>query len=135
MSQIFKITSEERQELNSTIPFLGQNLEKFVSNFYERFLDKDTLEFIQHHSKESLINMFSSSLNVIIAHTDETFPTEEYINMLKAQYPGITIMVQNRGLFISSFMQALVDTLKENYTDRLGYLWYKAISSFVMCFR
>ena len=135
MAQIFKITAEEREELTSSIPLLGQNLEKFVSNFYERFLDKDTLKFIKHHSKESLINMFSSSLNVIIAHTDESFPTDEYINLLKTQYPGISIMVQNRGLFISSFMQAIVDTLKENYNDRLGYLWYKAISSFVLCLK
>ena len=135
MVQIFKITDEERQELTSSIPLLGLNLEKFVSNFYQHFLDKDTLEFIQHHSKESLINMFSSSLNIIIAHTEESFPTEEYINILKAQYPGITIMIQNKGLFISSFMEAIVDTLKENYYDRLGYLWYKAISSFVLCFK
>ena len=135
MASIFKISDEERQELTACIPLLGQKLEKFVSNFYEYFLDKDTLHFIQHHSKESLINMFSSSLNIIIAHTDESFPTEEYITSLKTQYPGITIMVQNKGLFISSFMQALVETLKENYTDRLGYLWYKAISSFVLCFK
>ncbi len=132
MAQIFKISDLERQELTSCVPLLGQNLEKFVSSFYEHFLDKETLKFIQHHSKESLINMFSSSLNIIIAHTDESFPTEEYINILKTQYPGITIMTQNKGLFISSFMQAIVDTLKENYNDRLGYLWYKAISSFVL---
>ena len=135
MAQIFKITDEERQELTSSVPLLGLNLEKFVSNFYQHFLDKDTLEFIKHHSKESLINMFSSSLNIIIAHTDESFPTDEYINTLKVQYPGITIMLQNKGLFISSFMQAIVDTLRENYNDRLGYLWYKAISSYVLCFK
>ena len=132
MTQIFKISDEERQELTSSITLL--NLEQFVSNFYQHFLDQETLEFIQHHSKESLINMFSSSLNIIIAHTDESFPIDEYINILKAQYPGITIMVQNKGLFISSFMQAFVDTLKENYNDRLGYLWYKAISSFIFKF-
>lgn len=131
MSLIFKMSDEERQELTSSVTLL--DLENFVSNFYQHFLDQDTLEFIQHHSKESLINMFSASLNIIIAHTDESFPFNEYINILKTQYPGITIMLQNKGSFISSFMQAMVDTLKKNYTDRLGYLWYKAISSF--CFR
>ena len=135
MTQIFKISEEERQELTSSVSLLGLNLEQFVSNFYQHFLDQETLEFIQHHSKESLINMFSSSLNIIIAHTDESFPLGEYIDILKTQYPGISIMLQNKGLFISSFMQALVDTLKENYTDRLGYLWYKAISSFVFGFK
>ena len=74
MSILFKINDQERQELTSSIPLLGANLEKFVSSFYEHFLDQDTLHFIQHHSKESLINMFSSSLNVIIAQTDESFP-------------------------------------------------------------
>lgn len=133
MAQLFKISDEERQELTSSITLL--NLENFVSNFYQHFLDQETLEFIQHHSKESLINMFSASLNIIIAHTDESFPLAEYLDSIKMQYPGITIMLQNKGLFISSFMQAFVDTLKENYTDRLGYLWYKAISSFVFAFK
>ena len=135
MGQVFKVSAEERQELNSSIPLLGANLEDFVSNFYQHFLEQETLDFIQHHSKESLINMFSSSLNIAIAHTDESFPVDEYITILKTEYPGITIMVQNKGLFINSFMQAIVDTLKGNYTDRLGYLWYKAISSFVLCFK
>ena len=71
MGLIFKISDEERQELTSSVPFLGLNLEKFVSSFYEHFLEKETLHFIQHHSKESLINMFSSALNLFIAHTDE----------------------------------------------------------------
>ena len=135
MGHVFKISDEERQELNASIPLLGLNLEQFVSNFYQHFLEKETLHFIQHHSKESLINMFSTTLNIIIAHTDESFPLEEYITILKTEYPGIVIMIQNKGLFINSFMQALVDTLKGNYTDRLGYLWYKAISSFVLCFK
>lgn len=135
MSQLFKITVEERQELTSSVSLLGSDLEKFVSNFYQHFLDQETIEFIQHHSKESLINMFSSCLNIIIAHTDESFPLNDYINMLKTQYPGITIMLQNKGLFISSFMQAIVATLKDNYSDRLGYLWYKATSSFVSGFK
>ena len=135
MSILFKINDQERQELTSSIPLLGANLEKFVSSFYEHFLDQDTLHFIQHHSKESLINMFSSSLNVIIAQTDESFPLEDNINKLKTQYDGILILVHIMVLFISSFMQAIGDTLKENYTDRLGYLWYKAISGFVLGFK
>ena len=135
MSLIFKMSDEEREELTSSVTLLGSDLEKFVSNFYQHFLDQETLEFIQHHSKESLINMFSSALNIIIAHTDESFPFDEYIRILKEQYPGISIMLQNKGLFVSSFMQAIVDTLKENYTDRLGYLWYKATSSFVSGFK
>jgi len=135
IAQIFKVSDEERQELTSTVPLLGLKLEKFVSSFYEHFLEKETLHFIQHHSRDSLINMFSSALNLIIAHTEESFPIQEYIESLKTQYPGISIMMQNKGLFISSFMNAIVETLKENYTDRIGYLWYKAISSFVFYFK
>jgi hypothetical protein len=135
MSQIFKISDEERQELNSSLPLIGLNLEKFVSNFYQHFLEKETLEFIQHHSKESLINLFSSALNIIIAHTDGSFPLEETINIFKAQYPGITILIHHKGLFINSFMHAFIETIKENYNDRLGYLWYKAISSFIYFFK
>ena len=134
MGQDFKISDSERQELLSSLSLLGTNLEKFVSKFYEHFLDKDTLRFIQQNSNESLINMISSSLNIIFSHTDESFPLEEYLDVLNTQHPGNKIMMHHKDLYVNSIMQALIDTLKENYTERLGLLWYKAVSSFVLCF-
>lgn len=134
MAQNFKISDIERQELISTLPIIGGNLENFVSHFYEHFLEKDTLKFIQQNSNESLINMFSSSLNIIISHTNDTFPLNEYLDVLITQHPGIKIMMHHKELFVNSFMQALIDTFKENYTERLGMLWFKSVSSFVLCF-
>lgn len=75
--------------------------------------------------------MFSSLLNFIFSHTDETFPLEGYFKILIAQHPGITIMMHHKELFVNSFMQGLIDSLRENYTERLGKLWFQCVSSFV----
>ena len=40
-------------------------------------------------------------------------------------------MIENKDLFVRSFMNAVVYTFKGNYTERLGNLWYKAVTSFV----
>ena len=124
------VSSEEREELIASLTFLGPKLQSFVVTFYESFLAKKTLNFIQNNSKESLINMLSASLNLIISSIQQPLPLEEYLNILITNYPSFTSMMKNKDLFVSSFMNAVIYTYKKNYNERLGNLWYKAVSNF-----
>ena len=124
------VSSEEREELIASLSFLGPKLQSFVVTFYESYLDKKTLSFIQNNTKESLINMLSASLNLIIASIQQPLPLGEYLNIMMTNYPSFTDMMKNKDLFVSSFMNAVIYTFKTNYNERLGNLWYKAVFNF-----
>ena len=125
------VSSPEREELIASLNFLAPKLQSFVVTFYESFLEKQTLNFIQNNTKESLINMLSASLNLIISSIQQPLPLDDYINILITNYPSFPSMIENKDLFVRSFMNAVVYTFKGNYTERLGNLWYKAVTSFV----
>ena len=120
------LTNDEKEEMISSLAFLGTNFENFVIKFYEGFLASQTLKFIQNRSKEDLINMFSSALNLIITSIEQPIPLEEYMDILINKQPGFAGLIKNKELFIKSFMNALIDSFKQNYTERLGLLWYKS---------
>ena len=105
-------------------------MEEFVITFYKNFLEEKTLKIIQSSTKESLINMITSSLNLIISSIEQPIPLEEYMEILIDKHPNFVNIIKNSDLFTKSFMKALVDTFKGNYNDRLGSLWYKAVSNF-----
>ena len=125
------VSPPEREELIASLKFLAPKLQSFVVTFYESFLEKQTLNFIQNNNKESLINMLSASLNLIISSIQQPLPLDDYINILTTNYPSFPSMIKNKDLFVRSFMNAVVYSFKGNYTERLGNLWYKAVTSFV----
>ena len=126
-----EFSTDEKQELIDSLQYLGLNFENFVISFYETFLQNKTLEIIQNNTKESLINMLVASLNIIISSIEHPIPIIEYKNILNSKYPDFTNMLMKRDLFIKSFMFAIVDTFKDNYNERLGYLWFKQVSDFI----
>ena len=125
------VSAPEREELIASLKFLAPKLQSFVVTFYESFLEKQTLSFIQNNTKESLINMLSASLNLIIASIEQPLPLDDYLNVLVNSYPSFPSMIKNKDLFVRSFMNAVVYSFKGNYNERLGNLWYNAVASFV----
>ena len=114
----------------ASLQFIGQDFQTFVLSFYKEFLGKNTLKFVQQETEESLVNMISSSLNLIITCLENPFPLADYIAIIVSNYPKFPEMIKNKDLFVKSFMNALLNCFKENYNERLGMLWYKAVSIF-----
>lgn len=134
MEQQLILTSEEKQELISSLCLIADNMEQFVVNFYQNFLHEKNLNLIKQNTNESLINMFSSSLSMIISQIEHPFPIEEYIDILSVKHPDFMSMMIDKDLFQKSFMNALIDTFGENYTEHLGNLWHTAVSNYLSKF-
>ena len=127
-----KLTEDEKQELLSSLNFIGTHFERFVISFYEGYLHPQTVEFIRGNSKESLINMFSSAFNLIVSSIEQPIPLGEYTDILKEKHPKFKYFMMNKDLFVKGFMNALINSLKSNYNERIGMLWYKAVSNFTI---
>ncbi len=124
-------TSIEKGEMISSLQFIGPDFQKFIKSFYESFSEKSTIIFVKNTSEESLINMLSSCLNLIISSLEQPIPLDEYMDILKSRHPNFPGMIKNKDLFVKSFMQAIINTFKNNYNDRIGNLWFKAVTIFV----
>ena len=132
-NKVLKIdfSPDQRQEVLASLEFLGPGLSNFIEGFFNHFTTHKTKEFIFKHTEESLTNMLSSSLNLIISSIDQPIPLVEYITIIEARLPHFKDLLKNKDLFIKSFMNALVDSFQGNYTERLGKLWFKAVTSYV----
>ena len=126
------LTNDEKQELLSSLTYIGTHFEKFVITFYEGYLHQQTVKLIRKNSKESLINMFSSAFNLIVSSIEQPIPLDDYIDILKEKHPNFEYFMMNKDLFIKGFMNALINSLKSNYNERIGMLWYKAVSNFTI---
>ena len=125
-----EFSTDEKQELIDSLQYLGLNNENFVISFYETFLQNKTLEIIKNNTKESLINMLVASLNIIISSIEHPIPIIEYKIILNSKYTDFTNIIMKRDLFIKSFMFGFVDTFKDIFNERLGYLWFILVSDF-----
>lgn len=125
-------SASEKNEMIASLSYIGPDFQTFVLSFYRGFLGKDTLPFVKNESEESLINMLTVSLNLIITCIETPFPLADYIENIAQNYPNYPQLVKNTDLFAKSFMKALIGTFKDNYTERLGVLWYKAVSTFAV---
>ena len=76
--------------------------------------------------------MVSASLNLIITCITDPNPLADYIDILVETHPNFPKLLKNTDLFSKSFMNALIGSFKENYNERLGILWFKAVSTFVI---
>jgi hemoglobin-like flavoprotein len=131
-NQIFELTQNEKQEFLSSLPLLSPDFEKFVKSFYKSFLEINTLKLVQNKSNESLINLLSSSLNIIICTIEHPIPIDDYMDILITKHPDFKEMIKNKDLFVKSFIYAIIDTFASNYNDRIGAIWTKAIANFVV---
>lgn len=131
MEQQSVLSMDEKEEIINSLDFLADNVENLVVNFYDYFLDEQNVNLINQITNESLINMFSSSLSIIISQIENPFYIQEYIRILSLKYPNLISMMSDKELFQQSFMNALIDTLGENYTAHLGNLWQKAIVNYM----
>ena len=125
-------SASEKNEMIASLQFIGPDFQSFVISFYGAFLDKKTLKFVQKESEESLINMVSASLNLIITCLDNPIPLADYIDLLAERHPNFPELVKDTDLFAKSFMKAIMSSFKENYNERLGILWFKAVSTFAV---
>lgn len=126
-------SASEKCEMIASLQYIGTDFQSFVLSFYGGFLvDKYNLKFVQKESEESLINMLTVSLNLIITCIETPFPLADYIENIANSYPTYRELVKNTDLFAKAFMKALVGTFKENYTERLGVLWFKAVSTYAV---
>ena len=125
-------SDSEKTEMIASLQFIGSNFQTFVLSFYREFLSRNTLKFVQGESEESLINMVSASLNLIITCLHSPIPLADYIETLVYYNPNFIELVKNSDLFAKSFMKAVLDSFKENYNERLGVLWFKAVSTFAV---
>ena len=129
--QLLEFSTDEKKEIINSLEFLGLIFENFVVSFYKNFLAEQTLKFIKNNSKENLINMLTTSLNIIVSSIEHPIPLEEYVQILDLKYPYFSDLIKKPDLFTQAFMFAIIDTYKENYTDRLGELWYRIAFKFV----
>lgn len=125
-------SASEKCEMIASLQYIGADFQNFVLAFYGAYLGKTTLKFVQKESEESLINMVSASLNLIITCLEDPIPLSDYIDILVGTHPTFPEFIKNTDLFTKSFMRALVNTFKGNYNERLGMLWYKAVSIFAL---
>ena len=125
-------SSSEKCEMIASLQFIGSDFQTFILSFYKAFLEKKTLKFVQKETEESLINMVSASLNLIITCIENPIPLADYIDILVATHPKFPELVKDTELFAKAFMKSLIDTFKENYNERLGILWFKAVSTFAI---
>ena len=125
-------SANEKSEMIASLQYIGPDFQNFILSFYGAFLGKSTLKYVQNESEESLINMVSASLNLIITCLESPIPLSDYIDILIETHPTFPELIKNSDLFIKSFMKAIVNTFKENYNERLGILWYKAVSTFTL---
>ena len=124
-------SASEKHEMIASLQFIT-DFQSFVLSFYGAFLDKKTLKFVQNESEESLINMVSASMNLIITCLDNPIPLVDYIDLLAERHPNFPALVKDTDLFAKSFMKAIMDTFKKNYNERIGILWFKAVSTFAI---
>lgn len=128
------VSAIEKQEIISSLLFLGPNFNDFVNSFYKTFQERK-LDDVFKSSEESLVNSLSSSLNLLITSLEQPDSLKELAPTVIERYPNLKNLVRDKNLFLKSFMGALVDTFKNNYNDRLGLLWYKALFKVVSEFR
>lgn len=127
-----QLTDKETFELKSSCNFITVNkIEVFVVNFYESFLKEETLKFLQHNSNETLINMFTSFMNIIFLYLDDVTLVEEQVEALLLQQPAFKDMIAFEAIFIRAFMKSLQKTLESDLTDSLKQTWLKTVSSFI----
>lgn len=124
------VTESEKQELINSLSIIGRNFTIFVRTFEETYSEKIPLKFLQNMSEETLINMLSSALNLIISSINENFPLDEYLNVLTETHPYFLDIVKIKDLFHKSLMKAVIDSLGSFYTEKLGVLWFKAVLKF-----
>ena len=127
----FLLTNDEKQELNSSLCLIADNMEQLVVHFYQNFLHEKNLKLIKQNTNESLINMFSSSLSMIISQIEHPFSIQEYFRILLMKHPDFITMMEDKNLFQQSLMNALIDVFGVNYSERLGNLWYRAVSNYI----
>ena len=125
-----RFSDDEKRELISSVLFLGPNFNNFVNSFYKTFQERESTNFIASSSEEALVNILSSSLNLIITSLEQPGSLREFGPILVGRQPNFRRLLKNRELFLKSFIFAIVDTFKDNYNDRLGLLWYRAVSDF-----
>lgn len=125
-----QFSQSEKEEILASLQFIGPDFQNFVKAFYNSFSEKSTSTFIENNSEESLINMLSSCLNLIITSLEQPIPLDEYMDILKVRHPSFPGMIKNKDLFVKSFMRAIIETFQNNYNERIGNLWFKAVMSF-----
>lgn len=132
MELSLQLSDKETFELKSSCNFITVNkIEVFVVNFYEAFLKPETLKFLQHNSNETLINMFTSFMNIIFLYLDDATLVEEQVTALLTKQSSFKDMIDYETVFIEAFMKSLQKTLESSLTDSLEKTWLKTISSFI----
>ena len=130
------LTDKEQFELKSSCNFITFNkIEVFVVNFYESFLNEKTLKFLHQNSNESLINMFTSFLNIIFLYLDDPSLVEDHISAFQSKHPNFKVMMSFSDFFIEAFMKSLKKSLGSDFTDVLEKIWFKTVSAFVTYFK
>ena len=120
-----EFSSYEKEEIISSLQFMGPDFENFVKIFYESFSEKNSSIFMQNKSEEDLINMLSTCLNLIVTSLEQPIPLDEYVSILIERHPNFNEIIKDKDLFVKSFLKSIVGTFKENFNDRLGGLCYR----------
>ena len=125
-----ELSELEKEELILSLQFFGFDFEKFVNSFKNNLFEMQRQNFMKKSSDESLFNILSSSLNLIVSSVEQPIALDRYISILDNNYNNFVNLMYNVDLFIKSFMLALISTFGRNYTERLGSLWLHAVSKF-----
>lgn len=132
MELSLSLSEKDRFDLKVSCNLIMYNeIEVFVVNFYEAFLKPETLKFLQRNSNESLINMFTSFINIIFLYLDDPTLVDEQITALLAQHPNFKDMMNYADFFIEAFIKSLQKTLKSSMTSDLEKIWLRTVTTFV----
>ena len=129
---IINLTDQEKSALLESLEYIRSNkIETFVINFYENFLNKDTLQFLKQSSNEELINMFTSFFNIIFTHLQYPELLEEHMNILFAKNPKFNEFISYSDEFVTAFMKSLVTSLEKQYSDQVYTNWSTTLLVYV----
>ena len=127
-----ELNEKDKFAIKTSLNFLlSSQIEGFVINFYEAYLKKETLKFIQKTTNESLINMFTSFLNIITSYFVDSTLLDEHIEFLLDQHSNFKNLIGFPDIFIGAFMTALVKSLGDQYDEKFTPIWQELLTKLV----
>lgn len=126
------LTEKEKLYIKVSLNFLlTKEIEGFVISFYESYLKPETLKFIQKTTNESLINMFTSFLNIITSYFVDDTLLNEHIEVLLDKHQHFKDLISPSDIFIHAFMTALKNSLGKEFNEESTQIWLHLITELI----
>ena len=133
MQSIIKLSDADKDMLLSSLPIIRENLDLFVIKFYSYFLKTDAGRLFKDTAMETQYRMFHSSLGIIITHIEHPALLEDHLRHLLRNHGKYGVLTSDLDLFIDSFMEALQDIYKDQFSTYRD-IWFNLINDIMVYF-